>query len=168
MACVGRTVRWGAALGFLVLLWRSDVRAIPLDQDGDFKLGARTYVNARVGTEDTHQGAAPTSNVRAIHQAQAEEQLINGTFPYSPAGHLRQNRAFIELSLKYKADRLLKEGVGPFALLNDLPFRIKSLGGQFTFRGEGESLYDWGPSESSSANAFNQLYAVSAPITTAQ
>ena len=169
MVCVGRSVRWGAALVLVfVLVWRSDSRAIPLDKDGDFKFGARTYVNARVGTEDTHQGAAPTSSNAGIRQAEAEEQLINGTFPYSESGHLRQNRAFIELSLKYKLDRLMAQGVGPFGLLNDLPFHIKGLGGQFTFRGEGESLYDWGGREYSSAGPFNQLYTLSTPITVAQ
>jgi len=134
MACIRGTIHWSATL-CVVLLCCSRGWAIPLDENGDFKLGARTYVNARVGTEDTHTGAAPNSDSAAIRQVQAEEQLINGTFPYSPAGHLRQNRAFIELSLKYKLDRLMNQGVGPFSLLNDLPFHIKGLGGQFTFRG---------------------------------
>src|SRR5215467_6290381 len=128
-----RRRRWGAGLiAAALLLWRSEGGAIPLDRDGDFKLGARTYVNARVGTEDTHDGAAPTSTNPGIRQAEEETHLINGTFPHSDGGHLRQNRAFIELSLKYKLDRLMKQDVGPFGLLNDLPFRNKGLGGQFT------------------------------------
>ena len=146
MVCVGRTIRRGAALSLLVLLmWRSEGRAIPLDKEGDFKLGARTYVNARVGTEDTHHGAAPNSNVKAIRQVQEEEQLINGTFPYSAAGHLRQNRAFIEAEPQVQAGPADERRGGAVQLAEDLPFRIKGLGGQVTFRGEGESLYDWGP-----------------------
>jgi hypothetical protein len=39
------------------------------------------------------------------------------------------------------------------------------LGGQFTFRGEGDSLYDWGPREYSSAGPFNELYQATRPIT---
>jgi len=166
MECVGRTLRRSAILSVVALLmWHAEGWAIPLDSDGDLKLGARTYVNARVGTEDTHDGVPVNASSDVVRQVQAQEHLINGTFPHSDAGHLRQNRIFTEVSLKYKMDRLLKEGVGPFGLLQDLPIHIKSLGGQVTFRGEGESLYDWGPREYSSAGPFNQLYTATKPIT---
>lgn len=162
MECVGRPIRRGASLILLiVLLWRSGGWAIPLDKDGDLKLGARMYVNARVGTQDTKTGPPiPGGNPPAAE----EEYLANGTFPYSSAGHLRQNRAFIEINLKHDLKRLVKDGVGPFSLLNDLPFRIKSLGYQFTFRGEGDGLYDWGPSEYSTARQFNALAKASVPV----
>jgi hypothetical protein len=165
MACVNRKVRRGVVLILLpVLLWARDARAVPLDQEGDITLGARTYVNARVGTEATHNGPPVNGSNQVVRDIQEQENLIGGTFPHSDAGHLRQNRAFIELSLKYRMDRLLAHGVGPFGLLNDLPFHIKSLGGQVTFRGEGDSLYDWGPREYSSAGPFNELFQATTPI----
>ena len=85
--------------------------------------------------------SAPVLTTWSLTNPAAEQEfLTGGTFPHSAAGHLRQNRAFIEVDLKHDLKRLLKEGVGPFSLLNDLPFRIKSLGYEFTFRGEGEGL----------------------------
>ncbi|MGH3055694.1 MAG: DUF1302 family protein, partial [Gaiellaceae bacterium] len=81
----------------------------------------------------------------------------------SDAGHLRQNRAFIEIELNHDLDRLLKEGFGPLSLLNDLPFRIKELGYHLTFRGEGDGLYDWGPNEYSTAEAFYKYRAAAPP-----
>ena len=125
--------------------------AISLDTDGDLKLGARFYVNARVGTEDTHNGV-PISSSRLRPPVVTVSN--SATFPYSPAGHLRQNRGFIEVELNHNLDRLVRENVGPFSLLNDLPFKIKGLAYNATFRGEGDSLYDWGPREYSTASQF--------------
>src|SRR5436305_1363509 len=84
--------------------WISRSEAISLDSDGDIKFGARTYVNARVGTENTHDGVplAPDPSISTT-----------ATFPHSNAGHLRQNRFFLELELNHSLGRLVKEGVGP-------------------------------------------------------
>lgn len=147
----------------LLHLWRSDSQGISLDTDGDIKLGARTYVNARVGTEDTHNGVIKTTNV---HKPPVTTSSDSATFPFSSAGHLRQNREFIEVELNHNLDRLVREGVGPLSLLNDLPFRIKGLAYNFTFRGEGDTLYDWGPKEYSTAGQFYNLQKASPPIIT--
>jgi hypothetical protein len=150
---------------FALLAWRGAGWAIPLDANGDLKLGIRTYVNARVGTEDTHNGAAPTgSGSQAEQQASQLEFLINGTFPHSNAGHLRQNRVFIEVDLKHDLEHHVKQGPAPFTLLNELPFQIKGLRYEATFRGEGDSLYNWGPREYSTASAFNQLAEAAIPF----
>jgi hypothetical protein len=93
---------------------------------------------------------------------------LTGTFPHSDGGHLRQNRFYIEAELNYDADRLLKEGVGPFSLLNSLPFKIKDLGYHFTFRGEYDGVYDWGPNEYSTAEAFYKAKQVSRPTVVGQ
>jgi len=135
-------------------VWQARSAAISLDKDGDMKLGVRTYVNARVGTESTHEGVPNKGNAEASNSA---------TFPFSSAGHLRQNRAFIEVELNHDLGRLIKEGVGPLSLLNDLPFKIKSMAYHFTFRGEGDGLYDWGPNEYSTADAFNAFAAAHGP-----
>ena len=142
------------AAGVLVAVWRTPGHAIPLDADGDIKFGMRTYVNARVGTETTHDGF-PGSEMTL---------LSNGTFPHSDAGHLRQNRLFIEADLKHDLTRLLREGVGPLSLLNDLPFKFKNLGYEVTFRGEGDGLYDWGGEEYSTAKDFYKLQNASKPL----
>jgi len=137
--------------------WRSPSDAIPLDKDGDIKLGVRTYVNARVGTETTHDGVPLSS---ATRYKPVVTTSTSATFPHSAAGHLRQNRFFIEAELNHDLSRLLKEGVGPFSLLNDLPFKFKSLSYHATFRGEGEGLYDWGPREYSTADQFYTVQRV--------
>lgn len=124
--------------------------AIPLDKEGDLKFGVRTYVNTRVGTEDTDQGKAQFFNGELVARSGA-------TFPQSAAGHLRQNRFFLEAELKHDLDRLVKEGVGPLSLLNDLPFRIKGLNYNLTFRAEADGIYDWGPQEYSTAEAFDKV-----------
>lgn len=143
----------------VVLMWSIQSRAIPLDKEGDIKLGVRTYVNARVGTENTDQGPLPP-----VGSVSGSDHLILGTFPHSPAGHLRQNRAFIEVELNHELNRLVKEGVGPLSLINDLPFRVRNLAYHVTFRGEGEGLYDWGPREYSTASEFHKVEVLKAPL----
>lgn len=140
-------------LSLLALRVRSE--AISLDSDGDIKFGARTTVNARVGTENSHDGVT----LRGTDPATGESVTTStsATFPHSNAGHLRQNRVFIELELNHDLDRLVKQGVGPLSLLKELPFKIKGLAYHFTFRGEGEGLYDWGPSEYSTARSIEEL-----------
>jgi uncharacterized protein DUF1302 len=146
-------------LGVTLLLWPATSQAISLDKDGDIKLGVRTYVNARVGTEDTHEGVILFTGGSAVTRRPVDV-TASATFPHSSAGHLRQNRAFIEAELNHDLTRLLREGVGPLSLLNDLPVKIKSLAYHFTFRGEGEGLYDWGPKEYSTAVEFDKLLRV--------
>lgn len=128
-----------SVVGLSLIAMGMPVQAVPLDKDGDIRLGVRTYVNARVGTENTDRYGVGTGD--------RESQ----TFPYSPSGHLRQNRFFIEAELDHDLSRLAKEGVGPLELLHHLPFKVRGLKYHLTFRGEGEGLYDWGPSEYSTS-----------------
>ena len=155
MARSGLRGRFAALMITSLVLCCTAGSAIQLDKEGEFKLGVRTYVNARVGTENTHDGP-PNISENAV--------LAVGTFPHSNAGHLRQNRAFIEAELNHDISRLIKEDIGPFGLLKDLPFRIKHLAYHVTFRGEGEGLYDWGPREYSSAKEFQKVSAANPPI----
>ena len=64
-----------------LVLWRAPGAAVNLDSEGDIKLGVRTYINTRVGTEDTHQGVLidfpGTSTPSGVS--------TSGTFPFSAA-----------------------------------------------------------------------------------
>lgn len=140
---------WVAAvLGALAV--SPTVRALPLDSEGTLKFGLRSYANARIGTEDTHLGVPDRVGRRVVTHSL-------GTFPFSPAGHLRQNRFFVEAELDHRIDPLVREGLGPLALLQNLPLRLRGLGYHLTFRGEYDGIYDWGPEEYSTAKAFLPL-----------
>jgi hypothetical protein len=137
---------WGA-MGIVVAslaVGSAPCGAVPLDKEGDIRLGVRTYVNTRIGTQNTSQ--TPDFYEQTVSRSR--------TFPYSAAGHMRQNRYFIEAELKHDIDRLVEDGVGPLALFNLLPFKVRNIEYQLTFRGEADMLYDWGPREYSTADQY--------------
>lgn len=125
--------------------------AASLDQAGEMNLGVRTYVNARVGTEDTDEHFAYRRDAAGNIEYNTDGFPIiaerSMTFPRSASGHLRQNRFFAEVELKHRLDRLQKQGFGPLQLLNLLPFKVRNLRYGVTYRGEYDGIYDWGPSE---------------------
>ena len=126
-----------------------------LDKEGTIKLGLRTYVNARIGTQATDK----TIIVAQPGSSAAYNSVVSQTFPYSPPGHLRQNRFYLEAELDHDVTKLMRAGFGPLALLNDLPFSIDRLKYHLTFRAEADGLYDWGPTEYSTANSYQELLA---------
>lgn len=140
-------VRFGSrctrVLCALTLAWGGcpqAVRAISLDQRGEMQLGVRSYTAARIGTEHLdHDDVGPK---------------VSQSFPYSPAGHLRQHRFFVEAEFGHDLNRLRQEGIGPFRLLNDLPFGISMFRYKLVYRGEGEGIYDYGPREYRTADRF--------------
>lgn len=146
--------------------------AAPLDSRGEMKLGVRTYVNARIGTQGTESSYDNVGDVvRALPAGDPQRQALLGvdqtlayrksrTFPYSPAGHLRQNRFFVEAELKHDLARLQQQGFGPLAMLNLLPFKVRNLSYGITFRGEYDGLYDWGPSEFRTASQWKNCEQV--------
>lgn len=156
---------WGivCSVGVVIALWQAPALAVPLDKDGDIKLGVRTYVNARIGTENTHQGALIAVPGSSGPNPPLTSQASSATWPKSNAGHLRQNRFFVEAELKHSLNRMLRQGVGPLSLLNDLPFKVSALGYGITFRGEADGLYDWGPREYRTAQEFKELAAAVPP-----
>lgn len=127
---------WLVLCAMTVICWRLPAFGVALDTEGDIKLGTRIYTAARVGTERTDSP---------------------DTFPYSPAGHLRQHRTFIETELDHDLMGLAERGFGPLALLKDLPFGISRLKYHLTYRGEMEGIYDYGPKEYRTANQFQAL-----------
>ncbi|MCK6555536.1 hypothetical protein L6Q96_13300 [Candidatus Binatia bacterium] len=143
------------AMAAMVLAgWQAPCGAVPIDKEGDIKLGVRSYANARIGTTGFHETFLyeTASGARTL-------RWRNWSFPPSPAGHLRQNRYFLEAELDHSLDGLVKRGVGPLALLDLLPFRISGLKYHLTYRGEWESIYDWGPKEFSTADAWHAARA---------
>ena len=152
-----------AALYLLMCSTISD--ALSLDQDGDMKLTARSYVNARVGTQDTSQtlvcrtgtsdafGNCPQMMGAPANNLTRKSQ----TFPFSSAGHLRQNRGFLDVKLEHNLKKLQKQGAGPLEMLNNLPFPVRELKYVVRFRGEFDGLYDWGGREYSTATQFEGL-----------
>ena len=125
--------------------------AVPLDADETIRLGVRTYVNARIGTQRTDKLVTVSDTEPVVTTFDSQ------TFPYSPAGHLRQNRMFIEAQLDHDLGELMKKDFGPLSLLKDLPFKVTGLKYTLTYRGEFEGIYDWGPSEYSTSNSYRQL-----------
>ncbi|MEO8602504.1 MAG: DUF1302 family protein [bacterium] len=120
--------------------------AAALDEAGDIRLGVRAYTAARVATQDT--------DIKFVEQAPDRITQRSLTFPISSTGHLRQSRSFVEATLEHDLDRLLKEGFGPLALLNTLPFKFRKLGYFLSYRGEYDGVYDYGPAEYRTAYQF--------------
>jgi hypothetical protein len=142
------------------IAWQPSAWGVPLDKDGTMKLGVRTYVNARIQTEHTDR----TVFFEKTNQLQAPSNATNPplkvlesqTFPYSPPGHLRQNRFYIEAEWDHDVTKLMKS-FGPLPMLEDLPFGIDQLKYHLTYRGEGEGVYNWGPREFRTNDAYRQL-----------
>ena len=152
-----RALRWGhwclcSATAWLCLAGIAWGAA--LDENGEINLGVRAYTAARVGTQNTDvkicnlvngQVVCGGSNGGAPPPARVVRKSL--TFPVSPAGHLRQQRSYVEAEMDHNLSRLLNEGFGPLALLNDLPFKFKRFKYHLTYRGEYEGVYDYGPAE---------------------
>lgn len=125
-------------------------QAASLDKEGDIKLGLRTYMNARIGTESSFHKEIAGSLTDSKQPRPANTE----TFPASDAGALRQNRMFAEVDFEHSLDRLIQQGFGPLSLLRALPFKTNGVKYHLTFRGEGDGVYDWGPSEYSTADQY--------------
>jgi hypothetical protein len=112
--------------------------AINIDPRGEVRLGLRSYIAARIGTQTIGD----------------ENNPLN--WPRSGAGHLRQNRYFVQLSFDHDLTRMAKESWGllaPFRLIN--PSTLKYT---LEYRFEGEGIYNWGPDE------YSHPYATTARV----
>jgi hypothetical protein len=116
----------------------SPARGLTLDDRGEMRLGFRAYTSVRIGTEKMGGSDDPLS------------------FPNSAAGHVRQSRYFLELKLDHDIRRLAKTGWGVarlFGWIDPNTFKYS-----LQYRGEGEGIYDYGPSEFH--HQFEKLQAV--------
>ena len=112
--------------------------AIPLDESGTINVGIRAYVNARISTmakQATRPGDQPPA---CIAQPNAENCNFGGTFPYSGAGHIMQNRYFLELKWNHSLIEMFQDV---------LPESVTEFKYNLTYRGEYDGIYDFGPSE---------------------
>jgi hypothetical protein len=140
---------WVCALAALgVVIAARSVRAIPLDESGDIKLGLRAYTAVRIGTEKIGGTTDPLN------------------YPSSPAGHVRQNRYFLQLDFDHNLTRVTDTSWGAARLFGLLDNGFNSLGWnghadvRYTvqYRGEGEGIYDYGPQEYSDSAAVLREY----------
>jgi hypothetical protein len=128
----------GALVALAVLIGTRAALALSIDNRGEMRLGLRAYTAVRVGTE----------------RIGASDNPLN--YPVSGAGHLRQNRYFLQLSWDHDLTRLARSSWGllaPFRLLK--PTNLKYT---LEYRLEGETLYDWGPDEYSHQTAHLQQF----------
>ncbi len=122
-----RLLMTGGLGALAVLSGTRPALALNIDDRGEMRLGMRAYTAVRIGSE----------------YVGGEDNPLN--WPESGAGHLRQNRYFLQLSWDHDLTRTAKSGWGlarPFGLLN--PSLLKYT---LEYRFEGEGLYDWGPRE---------------------
>jgi uncharacterized protein DUF1302 len=129
--------RWLPAWWVLAItaLGASPVRAVVLDDRGEMRLGMRAYTSVRIGTQTEGDTDDPLS------------------FPHSGDGHVRQNRYFLEVKFDHDFLRLATTTKGAAWLLGW--FHPNRLSYSLQYRGEGEGIYDYGPSEFS--NQADQL-----------
>ena len=116
-----------ALVALLVLIGTRPALALTFDDRGEMRLGLRAYNAVRVGTETIGDSNNPLN------------------YPVSGAGHLRQDRFFLQISYDHDLTRLVHESMGllaPFRLINP-----SSLKYALEYRFEGEGLYQWGPQE---------------------
>lgn len=112
----------------------AELHAIPIDEERTINVSVRAYVNARIGTmakQSTRPGNQPASCATDTSTCN-----FGGTFPYSGAGNLIQNRYFLEV--KWNHD--LMEWVGDW-----LPKSVTTFKYNLTYRGEYDGIYDYGP-----------------------
>src|SRR3990172_2335305 len=83
-------------------------------------------------------------------------------WPVSEFGHVRQNRYFLELKLDHDIKRIATTTWGLGRLLGWMdPSTLKY---SLQYRGEGEGIYDWGPSEFSHQYAETQKFRIDFPV----
>ncbi len=127
--------------------------AFPIDERGDMKLGLRAYTAIRIGTEKIGGDTDPLN------------------YPSSPPGHVRQHRYFLQLDFDHDLTRIGHDGWGPARLIGLIDQAFNSMGWQGTttskytvqYRGEGEGIYDYGPSEYSDSAAALRKFRLNTP-----
>ena len=122
-----RVLLAGAMTTLLAWPGARSAQALSIDSRGEVRLGLRSYTAVRFGTQ----------------RIGGDDNPLN--WPESGAGHLRQNRYFVQLSYDHNLTRLAKESRGllaPFRLINP-----SLLAYTLEYRFEGEGLYNWGPDE---------------------
>ncbi len=118
-------------------------RAIPLDEDGNINVSIRGYTNVRIGTMAKQSTRAYDPKC---------PNCFGGTYPYSGAGNVLQNRYFAEVEWDHD--------ILPY-IENSVPDWLSNLQYTLAWRGEYEGIYDWGPNPYSHGyqEAYQEIYA---------
>lgn len=137
--------RWLLAIliaGSMIVGTADTSQAVPLDDDGTINVSVRAYANVRIGTnakQSTRQGC---EGAECAQPLAAPPSSFGGTFVYSGSGHILQNRYFLDVEWDHDI----------LPMFDDiLPKWVTSLEYTLGYRGEYEGIYDFGPSEFSSA-----------------
>ena len=142
------------ALVLVLLAAARPGRALTLDDRGEMRLGLRAYTAVRIGTEQSGGQIDPVGE-----RDKAGAPL---SFPKSPPGHVRQHRYFLEVKLDHDVKRLATTSHGLAWLFGWLhPSVLKY---SLQYRGEGEGIYDYGPSEYSDSFAAQKRYRLDLPF----
>lgn len=134
--------RWLLAIliaGSMIIGSTDRADAIALNEEGTINVGVRAYANVRFGTKSKQSTRLDRPN------------SFGGTFVYSGAGHILQNRYFLDVEWDHDI----------LPMFDDiLPKWVTSLEYTLGYRGEYEGIYDWGPSEfRTAAETRNELEA---------
>jgi hypothetical protein len=135
-----KPVRWWFAVLAAAAAFAAarDAGAIRLNEEGTINLSVRAYVNARIGTM-AKQSTRPSDQPQAcIDNPNQDNCNFGGTYPYSGAGHVIQNRYFLEMKWNHSLVEMFQDV---------LPESVTEFKYNVTYRGEYDGIYDFGPSE---------------------
>ncbi len=115
-----------------------DAAAVKLDAEGNIDVNVRAYVNARIGTTAKQSTRPGNQSPECLAHPDPYVCSSGVTFPYSGAGHLMQNRYFLQVKWNHDLLHLFRDV---------LPASVSELQYNLTYRGEYEGIYDFGPDE---------------------
>ncbi|MBM4242481.1 MAG: DUF1302 domain-containing protein [Deltaproteobacteria bacterium] len=116
-----------------------DAGALALNEEGTMNLTVRAYANVRIGTmakQSVRPGNQPPSCAGSPPDA-LQTCSFGGTFPYSGAGNVIQNRYFLDARINHDLLDWWSDV---------LPKNVTTFKYNLTYRGEYEGIYDFGPS----------------------
>ena len=143
--------RWLAvALAATGLLAAREAQALKITDT--INLTVRAYGNLRIGTMDKQSTRPANQPAECYATPNAENCVFGGTFPFSHAGDVIQNRYFLEMKWQHDllpwTEQYLKYtpwNMAATAMGKTLP-GVTSFRYYLTYRGEADSIYNWGPS----------------------
>ncbi len=112
--------------------------ALKIDPEGNINLSLRAYVNARISTTAKQSTRPGGQSEACVTTPNAYNCSFGGTYPYSGAGHLQQNRYFLELKWNHSLLKLFEDV---------LPTSVSEFKYNLSYRGEYDGIYDFGPKE---------------------
>ncbi len=143
--------RWLLAIliaGSMIVGLADRGEAIPLNDEGTINVSVRAYANVRIGTNSKQSTRDGCEGAECMQRLNTDPTLgpvssFGGTFVDSGAGHILQNRYFLDVEWDHDI----------LPMFDDiLPKWVSSLEYTLGYRGEYEGIYDFGPSEFSRAD----------------